>query len=123
MAKGKLEAEGVPAFIVHEHHIWAVWMYSQALGGVKVQVAEEYVPKAITILDSLIRGEYEREIEDEYPNTTGYICPKCKSNNFKSKTGTGLLILAILTFGLLSIIFPPGRNLHTCLQCRHQWKY
>ena len=42
MARGRLEAEGIPAFIAHENHIWAEWFLSNALGGVKVQVLKQY---------------------------------------------------------------------------------
>lgn len=28
LAKGRLEAEGIPAFVAHDNHVWANWMYS-----------------------------------------------------------------------------------------------
>lgn len=31
---GRLEAEGIRAFVAHEHHVWANWFMSDALQGV-----------------------------------------------------------------------------------------
>ena len=56
LAKGRLEAEGIPASLAHEHHVWANWVYSQAPGGVKVQVPAEYAERAARVLDAHNRG-------------------------------------------------------------------
>ncbi len=51
IAKGRLEAEGIQAFVANEHHIWANWMMSHALGGVRVQVASENIDVAKRIIE------------------------------------------------------------------------
>ena len=56
LARGRLEVEGIPALLAHEHHVWANWVYSQALGGVKVQVPAEHAVAAAKILDAHNRG-------------------------------------------------------------------
>ncbi|NOX42698.1 MAG: DUF2007 domain-containing protein [Gammaproteobacteria bacterium] len=52
LAKGRLEVEGIPAYLAHENHVWVDWVYSQALGGVKVQVLAENAENASKILDA-----------------------------------------------------------------------
>ena len=46
LLKGQLELEGIPAVIADENLININWMYSQAIGGVKVQVPENMIDKA-----------------------------------------------------------------------------
>jgi hypothetical protein len=36
--KGRLEAEGLFAVVLFEHHIWAQWPISHALGGIRHHV-------------------------------------------------------------------------------------
>jgi hypothetical protein len=123
LAKGRLEVEGIPAYLAHEHHVWANWVYSQALGGVKVQVLVENAERAVEILDAHNKGEYEESLEEAVPAIDENVCPGCGSKEFESKFPLGVILLVLLTLGLVSVIFPPRRSHHTCGQCGHKWKY
>ncbi|HEX5057019.1 MAG TPA: DUF2007 domain-containing protein [Gammaproteobacteria bacterium] len=123
LAKGKLEDEGIPALIVDEYHVWANWIYAQALGGVKVQVMEENVAAANGILGSVEQGRYEEELRKDFPDLDENNCPNCGSDKYSSRMPLGFLLLAILSCGLLGIIFPLRRDEHRCSRCRHVWKY
>jgi len=50
MARSELEAYGIPAFVADEYAIGANPFYSNALGGIKVQVPPEFVEEARKIL-------------------------------------------------------------------------
>ena len=50
LARAKLESEGVPAFVADEHTINMQWLFSNALGGVRVQVPNSYGHVAVGIL-------------------------------------------------------------------------
>lgn len=123
LAKGRLEAEGISAFVAHEHHIWANWVLSHALGGVKLQVVSENAAKAQAILKEHVEGKYEAALEEEFPDIKGNACPKCNSKEFKNAIPFGLLALVILTLGLISVIFPVRRENHTCLKCGNKWNH
>lgn len=123
LAKGRLEAEGIPAFVAHEHHIWANWGFSHALGGVKLQVVSENAAQAEAILKEQIEGKYEAALKEEFPDIKDNACPKCGSKDFKNSIPFGLLVLVVLSLGLLAIIFPVRRENHTCLKCGSTWKY
>ena len=123
LAKGRLEAEGIPTFIAHEHHIWANWALSHALGGVKLQVVSENAVQAQAILKEHVEGKYEIALKEEFPDITGNSCPRCGSKEFKSAIPFGLLDLVVLTLGLISIIFPVRREKHTCLKCGNKWNH
>ena len=43
--KGRLEAEGIPAFLSDDQYITMDWSLSLALGGVKVMVPEVVPPR------------------------------------------------------------------------------
>jgi len=47
---GRLKAEGVPCWLADEHIIQTDMLYSPAIGGIKLQVSEEWEQKALEIL-------------------------------------------------------------------------
>lgn len=57
--KGRLESEGIPCFVKDELTVQAYNLYSNAVGGVKLQVQQQDVVKAVEILTELgyIRDE------------------------------------------------------------------
>lgn len=77
IARSLLEAEGIPARIVDEHTVGAYWLYSQAVGGVKLQVEPEHAARAAALLDedrSSLLPELSDELEPEE-----HSCPRCGS--------------------------------------------
>jgi len=50
IAKTQLEAAEIPAFIENEHTINMDWLYSNALGGVRILVPESYAEEAKALL-------------------------------------------------------------------------
>ena len=58
VACGLLESEGIPASVAGEHHVWANWPISQALGGVRIQVPQEHVAKAKEVLAQQLAFEF-----------------------------------------------------------------
>jgi hypothetical protein len=122
IAKGRLESEGIAVFLADEHHVWANWVYSNALGGVKLLVAVENVDQAQTILQKHSDGEFEADLQQEFPGLKEEECPHCGSKDFKSTLSLWSLGLVILTLGLVSVIFPLRQENRICLTCRHKWK-
>ena len=53
MLRSRLEAEGIVAYLRDENMIALDWLYSNALGGVKVDVADEDYDQAVQIIESL----------------------------------------------------------------------
>jgi hypothetical protein len=49
----RLEHEGITAYLRDENMIALDWLYSNALGGVKVDVADEDYEQALAILESI----------------------------------------------------------------------
>lgn len=57
VARALLESEGIPVFLADEHTITMQWLYSNALGGVRLQVPEAFVERAVALLQELENSE------------------------------------------------------------------
>ncbi|MBU2705536.1 DUF2007 domain-containing protein [Zooshikella marina] len=78
IAWAKLDAEGIPAFIADEHTINMQWLYSNALGGVRLQVPEEYADQAQHLLsEDRAHDLLSQEGSSSIP------CPQCGSTDTK----------------------------------------
>lgn len=51
IAKARLDALGIPSFIADEHTINMQWLYSNALGGVRLQVPQAVAAEALAALN------------------------------------------------------------------------
>lgn len=57
IALGRLHAEGIEAHLADQHLVQTDWLYAIAVGGIKLQVAEEDAPRARAILATDYSGE------------------------------------------------------------------
>ncbi len=53
LLRTRLEAEGITAYLRDENLVTLDWLYSNAVGGVKVDVADEDYERALAILAEL----------------------------------------------------------------------
>jgi len=60
IAMGRLAAEGIESWLADEHLVQTDWLYSIAVGGIKLQVANEDAERAVVILET----DYSEEIGD-----------------------------------------------------------
>ncbi len=51
IARGRLESEGIPAHLADQHLVQTDWLYSIAVGGIKLQVDAHNAERALEILD------------------------------------------------------------------------
>ena len=110
IARAKLESEGIPAFVADEHTINMQWLYSNALGGVKVQVPDTFVKQANEVL---ALNDSEALIAQE--GYDGFLCPQCGSQN------TEFLVrgrrIAFLAFIALHFPLWPFKRQIQCNEC------
>lgn len=116
VARGLLESEGIPAQLQSEHLVSALWPLANALGGVRLQVAEHRAGDARRVLERLARGEFAQALAEEsgVPESR---CPACGSTDLRYTRAMGSTVLLLATFGLSDVIFPPridGRQCNTC---------
>jgi transposase-like protein len=95
------------------------WFYSNAVGGVKLQVKEADVKRAIEILHQKpISVDFvtdEAEKEDE-----GLYCPKCNSSDvYYEKFSRRLVFTSWLILGIPFLFF---KKKWICQKCGYEWK-
>lgn len=121
VAQAKLQSMGIEAFLQDELTVQVISVYSNAMGGVKLQVPEEQYEDARKIL--IDGGFLKDEIlvtlrSKDYPDKT--ICPFCGSENIDSMERPSFFTLFI--YFLSRFIFIFSREDH-CGDCNKNWKY
>ncbi len=58
IVRARLQAEGLLATIADEHLMSMDWLYSNAIGGVRVQVPASEQSHALSIIAAVARGDY-----------------------------------------------------------------
>ena len=106
----RLEAGGVTAFVQDEYMVQMDWLYSNAIGGVRIQIAEEDVEAAKEILN-------DEPIQDSDPNMAK--CPKCGSTD--SAPDELARRLAFLSLMLLKFPFLFSKSRWKCNSCHYVW--
>jgi len=101
--KNRLEAEGIQAFIFDENLISLNPLYSQAIGGIKVKIAEEDLELAEKVIHAIQADDFN--VSDEEDTIS---CPSCNSTAINSdikdfKNLPGLLALA---FSFIFFVYP-----------------
>jgi hypothetical protein len=121
IVRGRLEAEHIETYVAHEHHIWANWFLSTALGGVKLQVRPEDVPRAREILRREQAGDYQALVTDDGEEIAAPrpACPVCRSVDIVPERRSGRLSLLIVWLSALP--FPYSSVGMVCRNCGHTW--
>lgn len=103
LAASFLEGNGLRVSLRDAHTVSVNQFYSQAIGGVKVEVAEEDFELALELL-SLPKEK-----------DTGILCPYCGSSEIKLRDLSPLAALGLLGFGFL---LPVASRRADCRDCR-----
>ena len=118
MARSVLESAGIACYLRDENTIRIEWVWSNLMGGMRLQVAENDVEAAEAILSQPIPAQIAVEGEPDYDQPE---CPKCGSldvsfNNFDAKVGATSILL--LGFPLPS---PIQNDYWHCNNCATNW--
>lgn len=116
MAASLLEAEGIPAHLADEHMTQIGWIYTLALGGVRLEVPEDRLDEARALLagsDALIAGKME--------NASGDVCPRCGSEDVSYKRRDRRARGASMLLFWLGIPLLMWSSRYRCGQCGHRW--
>ena len=112
--RNRLVVEGIPAHIAHEHHVAMDWLIAQALGGIKVQVPEEYAEQAAQIVADAEDGKFALDDADD----DALSCPNCGNQELSYHSTKRKIAL----FGLvvLSLPLPFRKGQYHCRLCGHE---
>jgi len=122
MFRLRLEAEGIPAVVSHEHHVAINWPYALALGGAKVQVFHLDRDMARSVERSCLTGDFHKELSEEFGDLDDDKCPRCGSGAFTTRATwpqAFTLISAVIAAG---VIFPLRKSIFRCKACGMAWQ-
>ena len=111
IAKASLEAAGIDSFIADEHTINMQWLYSNAMGGVRLLVQEVDLDNALSLLntdfsESVIYQEQKLGIDH---------CPNCGSDELEPFTqGKRSAFVVFILLGFPLFFYRHG---YLCKQC------
>lgn len=123
-----LESEGIECFLTNEHTITMNWLYSNAIGGVGVQVKTGDVERANEILRAVlssnaIEGEpapTDPEMNQGSNNNIEIRCPQCGSENVYYEKFSRRLVFA--SWAILSVPLPFLKKKWKCRECEHLFR-
>jgi len=120
LLRTRLQAEGIPATVAHDQHIWVNWPISTALGGAKVQVPGDEIEHAREVMDRCASGEYKAELAAMFGDLDDVVCPNCGSQDLRRPPVLRQIILGIscVIAGLPVRMYGPR---YRCKACGTQW--
>jgi len=132
--RGRLESEGIACFVKDELTLQVNPFYSNAIGGVKLQVLESDLNQAVKILretgyvkeenlqtsdESLYINKHSNN-QDRTEKGVEIICPICGSEEVVKTKKTGWLFL--LTSLLFMFPTPFLQRKYYCFNCKQEFK-
>lgn len=128
LAQGKLVSAGISAYVCDEHAM--NWHIGMALGGVRLQVPDSQVVRALEVLDDFepqepeiaVRDDDEEYDEDEEVEEVA-CCPECESLEIREVPSSNP---RQITLWSAAIPFPERPTQISrrwkCLMCGYQWR-
>jgi len=115
LSKARLESEGIECFVVDEFTVTMNWLFSNAIGGVKLNVKESEAQRAAEILRQEPISTDSTEIGED-----GLRCPKCDSPDVYYEKYSRRIFFA--SWLLLDVPFPFLKRKWRCRECGYEWK-
>lgn len=115
IAKSQLYAAGIESLIENEHTINMDWLYSNALGGVRLLVLESDFEFA----QNLLAQDFSDAVDDAFAEER-MRCPQCLSHHIGSHTQgkrTAYILFMLLGFPLSKV-----EHGYLCHDCNHFFK-
>jgi hypothetical protein len=116
LAKGFLESSGLQSYLIDETVIRMDWLWSNALGGIKLCVKSEDAEEAAALLKKNIPDTISVEGIGEIEQP---VCPQCNSLNISYADMNKRVAYASLLVLGFPISLKHGR--WECQECGHQW--
>jgi hypothetical protein len=115
ISRALIVSQGIPAVLSNEHHVWANWQLSLALGGVRLLVPIERVSDANELFALMNSGQLEDALNRQWELPTP-VCNKCGSAQLEEVHCRGSISSALLAlfFGVPVIPLPKKK---VCAKC------
>jgi len=124
VARAILEEAEIPCFLRDEHMIGMDWLYSNAMGGARLQVPRENIAQADEILSQPIPASFAT---DSGPDFEQPVCPVCGSLDVMANdSDRKIKLVSTLVLGLPMVVGLPAlamirKDLWKCNACGCKW--
>jgi hypothetical protein len=114
LARMRVEAAGIECFLDNENIVDANWLWSSAVGGVRLKVPEEDAAAALEALKTEVKGP-----PPAVPDAPGPPCPRCGAPDmmYQQRSPRELLVSLLLLGFPIPFLGPTWK----CRQCRREW--
>ena len=123
LARARLEWHGIECYAFDENFIHFIWLYSLAVGGIKLKVSRADAERAFEILQQEpVRVEVPYEAVADAQGEL--LCPQCNSPDiFPERLHRRFVYLSWLFLEFyLGIPLPIITRKWRCMDCRHLWR-
>ena len=119
LAKSHLESAGIPTVILDRHLVAIQWLYSNAIGGVKVAVDQDDLESARQVLSEDRCTDLLSISESQSPPADGDVCPVCNSSAIRPSRLQRVAAAGSLATGVPLVMW---RRRWICGSCGHSWR-
>jgi len=114
LSKGSLDSAGIDCVLVDDNIVRLDWLWSNSMGGVKLQVASDDVEPAEEILSQPIPKHFEVSGVGDYEQPH---CPKCGSLDINFRENEPAAYVSLYFFPI-----PFRRRAWRCHSCNVEWE-
>ena len=119
LARARLEWHGIECYAFDESVVAVNWLYSRAVGGIKLKVRRADAERAIEILrEEPAKVEVRQEGVTE--NQPDILCPRCSSPDIFPERLSRRMVFATWIF--LGVPLPFLSRKWKCIECDYKWK-
>jgi hypothetical protein len=116
LAKGKLESAGIRCFLADSELVRTDWLWSNAIGNMRLQVSSEDAADALELLHEPAPEIFlDEEVGEFYQQPR---CPKCNSADIGFESIDRKLSYGLMLIGLP---IPIRKNNWRCAECGAEW--
>lgn len=123
LAQGKLTSAGISTFVCDENMHAMNWHMGAALGGIRLQVPDSQLVRALEVLDDFAPEGNAGDSGDEGEVDEVDCCPECESLEIREVTSINP---RQITLWSAAIPFPESpaanRQRWKCMACGYQWE-
>ncbi len=126
LAQGKLASEGINAFVCDENMHAINWHMGMAFGGIRLQVPDSQVVRALEVLEGFDPDAAATDEGDDEEMEEVACCPECESLEIREVREVSGTLPRQFSLWSAAIPFPepPTQTSHRwkCLVCGYQWQ-